>query len=295
MSAAAPLRERAPAKVNLFLHVGPARADGRHALDSLVVFAGERLADELTFSPQAEPSLDLTGPFARESGPPADNLVLRAAAALEAAAGRPLRGRWQLDKQIPAAAGLGGGSADAGAALRLLTRAFDLPAHLAGEVAPRLGGDVPAAWLSRPCRMQGDGDRIAPVPRLPALPALIVHPGRACPTGPVFARYDAFGASGPLVETDLPVLDRPSAIIAWLAAATRNDLEAPAIDLVPEIGAVLAALDRLPGARLARMTGSGATCFALFGSLPAAEMAGAALAEVRPDWWQRAVMLEGAP
>ncbi|NBC19774.1 MAG: 4-(cytidine 5'-diphospho)-2-C-methyl-D-erythritol kinase [Alphaproteobacteria bacterium] len=282
----------APAKINLFLHVGPPRGDGRHDLDSLVVFAGPEASDRLDVRRADGRSMTVRGPMAETAGPDRDNLVMRAASALAPQAGL----HFELEKHLPAAAGLGGGSADAGAALRLVTRLLALDPALARTVAPALGGDVLACLHSVPLMMRGDGERVTRLGApLPDLPALIVNPGLPCPTGPVFQRFDAVGGRFGLAETVRPDASDAAALTDWLAAETRNDLQGPAITLVPEIETCLAQLSALPGVRLSRMTGSGASCFALFDGLETAQAAGKRLLETHPDWWMRATMLgEGA-
>lgn len=282
------MKARAAAKVNLTLHVGPPRADGRHPLRSLTVFA-PAAADSLSCEPDAALSLRVEGPMGGALSGEADesNLVLKAARALAAAAGREARGAFVLDKRLPVSAGLGGGSADAGAALRLLAAAWGLTeeAQLL-RVAAGLGGDVPAAFLSRPVLMEGDGDRVTPVSGLAPLWAVLVNPGLACPTGPVFRAYDAMGPRADLGD-DMPPAGPPTggteALIGWIGAG-RNDLEAPAMALVPEIALVLDTI-RQAGARLARMSGSGATCFGLWPGEVAAREAAQRIANAHPAWW----------
>ena len=286
-----PHREPAPAKVNLFLHVGPVQANGRHPLDSLVVFAGPEAADQLEVREADALSLTVTGPGAAEAGTGEDNLVLRAARALQAEAGVTAGAAITLDKQLPVAAGIGGGSADAAAALRLLTILWQTDPAAARAVAPGLGGDVPVALEGRPALMQGEGERVRRVTGLPALPAVLVNPGIACPTGPVFRAYDAAGGGAGFREFGaVPPFERVYDLVHWLGEQ-RNDLEPPAIALVPDIAGVLKQLSGLPGTILARMSGSGATCFALFDTLDAAQRAGALLADAHPDWWVRVTML----
>ena len=274
----------APAKVNLFLHVGPARADGYHPLASLVAFAG--LGDRVTVQPADRLSLAVAGPFASDLGGGGDNLILRALRTLGAAAGigePPLA--VTLDKQLPIAAGLGGGSADAGAALKLARNALDLPfddAALA-EIAGAVGADGPMCLHARAAWAGGRGDRLEFEPRLPALPCLLVNPGVPSPTAAVYRAHD----HGPPTNADMPPppLDWSArAVTAWLEAQ-RNDLQAPAVAMQPVIGEALTAVEALAGARLTRMSGSGATVFALFDTPDAAALAGAALQAQRPDWW----------
>lgn len=288
------LVDRAPAKVNLYLHVGPPRADGRHPLDSLVVFACDA-CDRLTLSFGADPQRVVEGPFGEAAGTIEANLVqaaLSAVGAARAGAGRdmPPLG-FVLDKQLPVAAGLGGGSADAAAALRLLQSAGLADSDLARAIAPSLGGDVSVCLEGRAALMRGDGDIVEPLENaLPGLAAVLANPRVACPTGPVFDRFDEMGGP-PFMEITPPNFAGAAGFIDWLAGETRNDLEPAATDLVPEIGGVLEALAALPGARLARMTGSGATCFALFETMAAAEAGAAALEADRPGWWVRASAL----
>ena len=285
----------APAKVNLFLHVGPAKANGRHALDSLVVFAGPEASDRLTAGPGDALTLDVTGPGAGEAGRGQDNLVLRAARALREAAGPGPGARLTLDKRLPVAAGIGGGSADAAAGLRLLTALWGLDPGLAARLAPSLGGDVPVALAGMPALMRGEGERVRPVSLPGPLPALLVNPGRPCPTGAVFAAYDADdGGQGFAEIPAVPDFHSIEALALWLHEQ-RNDLAAPAIRLVPEIGLALESLRAQPGVHLARMSGSGATCFALFDTLAAASQASAAIARDRPDWWRAVCHLGAAP
>ncbi|MDP3419205.1 4-(cytidine 5'-diphospho)-2-C-methyl-D-erythritol kinase, partial [Falsiroseomonas sp.] len=266
----------APAKVNLFLHVGPVEADGYHPLASLVAFAD--VGDRVTVAPGERLSLTVAGPFGGALGAADDNLILRALRALGAAAGigDPALAV-TLDKRLPIAAGLGGGSSDAGAALKLARDALDLPfddAALA-RIAGSVGADGPMCLHARAAWAGGRGDRLNFEPRLPALPCLLVNPGVPSSTGAVYRAWDA----GPPAEADMPPppLDwSPGAVAGWLQAQ-RNDLQTPAVALQPAIGQVLAAVEALPGARLVRMSGSGATVFALFDTREAAAEAGDAL------------------
>ena len=268
--------EYAPAKVNLALHVLGRRADGYHLLDSLVVFAD--IGDTLRAAPAEALALDVTGPFAAALAGDADNLALRAARRLAAAAGIAPRARLTLDKRLPVASGIGGGSADAAAALRLLARLWHLPLP-STELALALGADVPVCLAGRPARMAGIGEALAPAPALPPCGLLLVNPGVAVATPAVFrARSGPF--SPPL---DLPDGWADAAALAADLARLGNDLEAPAVALAPAIGTVLAALRALPGTLLARMSGSGATCFALFAT--AAHARQAATQVTRPGWW----------
>ena len=285
--AAPPCAEAAPAKVNLFLHVTGRRADGYHLLDSLAVFAGA--ADRLEAEEAPALTLALAGSFAPELAGEADNLVLRAARALAAAAGVPARARLVLTKALPVASGLGGGSADAAAALRVLARLWRLgpegaPGESTGAVdlaalAAGLGADVPVCLAGRPARMGGVGEALTPAPGLPRFGLALVNPGVPVATAEVFRRR-----AGPFsAPASLPAAWPDARAMAEDLAKLRNDLEPPARALCPPIDAVLAALASRPGCLLARMSGSGATCFGLFPDAAAAADAAAALA--RPGWW----------
>jgi 4-diphosphocytidyl-2-C-methyl-D-erythritol kinase len=286
--------ENAPAKVNLFLHVGQAKPNGRHDLDSLVVFSGADAADRVQLAAAQTLSLTVTGPtsFGLETG--ADNLVLRAASALRQQAGVESGAVIELDKHLPVAAGIGGGSSDAAATLRGLSDLWGLSMTDAAAVAPALGGDVPASLLNAPCLMRGEGERVRPVVWPEALPALLVNPGVPCSTGAVFDAFDAAGGGANFREAALPKFplgrDGRDALIHWLSAQ-RNDLELAARQVQPAVADVLDALEKVGAALLTRMSGSGATCFALFDTWIAAQDAEAAMRSARPDWWSRATVL----
>jgi len=275
----AALCEAAPAKVNLFLHVLGRRADGYHLLDSLAVFAGA--ADFLRAELADHLSLSLSGPFGDALVTEKDNLVLRAGRALAAAAGVVPAARLTLEKNLPIASGIGGGSADAAAALRLLSRLWHIGLPLAelSSVALRLGADVPVCLAGKPARMGGVGELLRPAPVPPECGLLLVNPGVPLATQAVFrARAGAFSA-----PAFLPATWPDAAAMAADLAATQNDLQAPAIGLCPVIAEVLAAIGHTQDCLLARMSGSGATCFGLFADSGAAERAAARLH--RPDWW----------
>ncbi len=279
----------APAKVNLFLHVGPIDADGYHPLASLVAFAD--VGDRITVAPADHLSLTVSGPFAGGLAGEGDNLVLRAVRALARAAGAPEPGlAFTLDKRLPIAAGLGGGSSDAGAALKLARDALALPFDdmALAEVAATVGADGPMCLHARAAWAEGRGDVLSFEPSLPPLPAVLINPGVPSPTGAVYRAYDA----GPPAAADRP--PPPSwdldAVLVWLAAR-RNDLQAPAVALQPAIGAALEAAAGLPGVRLARMSGSGATVFALFETAAAADTAARLLSGHRPGWWVKSTIL----
>lgn len=282
----APLTEPARAKINLTLRVlgrrqNDSQKGGYHDLESLVAFAD--LADTLTLAPGGDTALDVAGPFANASGAAADNLVMKAVAALAALVPGLKSGRFTLDKQIPVAAGLGGGSADAAAALRLLARVNDLALDDARlmTAALKVGADVPVCLSSHACVMTGIGERLSPPLALPKLHVVLVNPGVAVPTRDVFSRLD-IATCGSAALGAVPT--EPSALLEFLNAHG-NDLTAAAIFCAPAIGEVLAALRALPGVALARMSGSGATCWAFFASAGAAAEGAARLAAGRPAWW----------
>tara|TARA_R110002124_G_scaffold106506_1_gene258575 strand:- start:1898 stop:2764 length:867 start_codon:yes stop_codon:yes gene_type:complete len=282
----------ASAKVNLFLHVGPVEADGFHPLASLVAFAD--LGDRLSVARADRLTLDVTGPFAAGLAGQDDNLVLGALRALGLAAGTgdlPLG--ITLDKQLPIAAGLGGGSADAGAALKLAREALDLPFddEALARIARIIGADGPMCLHARSAWATGYGERLTFERGLPPLPALLVNPGVPSSTGAVYRAYDAAPANGADCPAPPPDWSRAT-VIDWLAEQ-RNDLQAAAVALQPAIGDTLTAVARLPGARLTRMSGSGATVFALFDTRDAADAAGHILLQRHPDWWVRATTLGG--
>jgi 4-diphosphocytidyl-2-C-methyl-D-erythritol kinase len=259
------LTEPAPAKLNLALHVRGRLADGRHALETLFAFCTE--GDRLTGETADDLSLSCSGPFGEAIV--GDNLVLRAAQALRAAARVTQGAALHLTKNLPVASGIGGGSADAAAALRLLTRLWEIDPAQATAVAPSLGADVPACLLSMTARGSGAGDRLVLADgSVAGMPVLLVNPLIGLSTGAVFAHWDGIDR-GPLEE--------------WRTG--RNDLEAAAGNLVPEIGDVLDWLRGRDGTTLARMSGSGATCFALFDNDADRDRAAA---DCPASWWHMA-------
>jgi 4-diphosphocytidyl-2-C-methyl-D-erythritol kinase len=270
----------APAKINLYLHVLGRRPDGYHEIDSLVAFAD--IGDRLSAAPAAQFSLTLDGPEAASlAGLGDDNLVLRAARRLARDAGIAAGAALSLEKNLPVAAGLGGGSSDAAAALRALSALWGLPAERAAPIAAALGADMPVCLYGRPAWVGGIGERIVPAAGLPCAGIVLANPRIALPTAAVFAaRRGEFSAPGRFAPMPM---DAPG--LARALKRRRNDLTEAAIGLVPEIGEILARLAALPGALLARMSGSGATCFALFADRAAARRAGAALAAAMPEWW----------
>ena len=273
----------APAKLNLYLHVTGRRADGYHLLDSLAAFSD--IGDRLSVAPAPRLTLEITGPFARDlaEDDPRKNLVWRAAEALAARLDRVPDVALTLEKNLPVASGIGGGSSDAAAALKALAAHWQasLDEQTLCAIAAELGADVPVCVVARASFFGGIGDEIVPAPPLPPAPLLLVNPGIALPTASVFrARQGAFSPPARFAA--------PPASVAELAALLkerRNDLTDAAIGIVPAIGTVLARLAAQPGALLARMSGSGATCFALFETTAAAEAAAASLKLEQPRWW----------
>ena len=284
----APLFEKASAKVNLTLRVRGRRADGYHELESLVAFAD--VGDTLTLSDVDRDGLEVAGPFAGKSGPVADNLVLKALAAIRERIGGLKAGRFLLEKNVPVAAGLGGGSADAAAALRLVARANGLAIDddRVMSAARAVGADVPVCLDPRPRVMRGIGEVLSRPLDLPALPAVLVNPGVALATRDVFARMT-------VERTEYPVRDVPrefDALIEFLKQ-DGNDLTSAATACAPVVAEVLDALQRLPATKLARMSGSGATCFALFGTSAEAAAAAQRLGERKSCWVQTTTLGSG--
>ncbi len=287
------LTETARAKVNLTLRVLARRPDGYHDLDSVVAFAD--CADALTLVPGADLGLTMAGPGADACGETEDNLVIRAARALAERIPGLTLGRFSLDKHLPVAAGIGGGSADAAAALRLLATANGIEPddERLTEAARVTGADIPVCLMSRACSMQGVGEKLAALD-LPELPCVMVNPRVAVAT------KDVFGELGLKKGEFRAGLSEVLEAVTWPrvgASAERwidflkggvNDLEAPALRIEPVIGDVLAALRDTDGARLVRMSGSGATCFAIYDSKDAASAAGRAIMQAQPGWWVHA-------
>jgi 4-diphosphocytidyl-2-C-methyl-D-erythritol kinase len=283
--------EKAPAKVNLTLRVIGRRADGYHEIESLVVFAA--IGDTLRFVPDRALALVVRGPTAAAAGVVADNLVLKAACNLADRIDGLELGRFDLSKRLPVAAGLGGGSTDAAAALRILARTnqMSLDDHRLIEAARATGADVPVCLDPRPRMMRGIGDVLSEPLDLPRLAAILVNPGVAIATKHVFDLLELEpGSVQPGQVRTAPAVRERTAFLATLAN-DRNDLEMSAISIAPAIADVLAALRASPGCRLARMSGSGGTCFGLFDSPSAAAAAAGMLRSSYPGWWVRATML----
>ncbi len=287
------LTETARAKVNLTLRVLGRRPDGYHELDSIVAFAD--CADHLSLEPGAELSLVTTGPCAAECGEGEDNLVIRAARALGERVSELTFGRFTLDKHLPVAAGIGGGSADAAAALRLLAKANNIAADDARlmEAARATGADIPVCVASHACVMTGIGENLTPL-SLPVMPCVIVNPRIAVPTKDVFSALGLLSGElrvGVAEMLEAVTLPKEGASqdewILQLVGGT-NDLEAPALKLQPVIGKVLSSLRDTDGARIARMSGSGATCFAIYDNAAQAKAAADSIVRLQPGWWVHA-------
>jgi 4-diphosphocytidyl-2-C-methyl-D-erythritol kinase len=281
----------APAKINLYLHVIGNRDDGFHNLDSLVAFAG--IQDTLQFTPADDLSLEIEGPFAPELATASDNLILQAARALAQMAGVTEGAHIRLTKRLPLASGIGGGSADAAATIKGLVRLWDIksePRDLQ-KLALTLGADVPVCLNGRAVFMGGIGEELSPAPALPSASLVLVNPGVALSTPAVFMERAQL-----TVRNSAPGrFDYSPNDIAELAAilkTRRNDLAPAALKMAPVIGQVLAELEGCAGALMARMSGSGATCFGLFEDPGEAAAATLKLSNERPDWWVRAGSLE---
>ncbi|MET3908178.1 4-diphosphocytidyl-2-C-methyl-D-erythritol kinase [Bradyrhizobium sp. S3.3.6] len=287
------LVEEGRAKVNLSLRVVGRRADGYHDLESVVAFAD--CADRLTLEPGGGLRLATTGPLAAACGETSDNLVFKAAKLLADAVPNLKLGAFALDKVLPVAAGIGGGSADAAAALRLLARLNNLPLDDARlqEVALATGADVPVCLFSRACDMTGVGEQLLPL-ALPSMPCVMVNPRVPVATKDVFQELGLrngellVGATSVLDATAWP--DEGASIADWVDVleTVPNDLEAPALRIEPVIGDVLEALRDSAGVKLARMSGSGATCFAIYGAPAEAHAAAEKIRRDHPGWWVHA-------
>jgi len=292
---AATLTVAAPAKLNLYLHVVGRRPDGFHLLDSLVAFAA--VGDELSFTPAADLTLAIDGPFAGHLAADADNLVLRAARSLATASGRAPAVAIRLTKRLPIASGIGGGSADAAATLQGLNALWNLGlgADRLSAIALGLGADVPVCLAGTPSFFGGIGDEIAPAPALPSTHLVLINPGVPLPTASVFRARAAGSAAMQFSAPSRWSTAVPDVVaLAGQLAKRRNDLTAAAVALVPAIADVLTCLERLPDCLLARLSGSGATCFGLFAGRGAARAAAAAIAAERPSWWVVATTLSAA-
>ncbi len=277
---------RAPAKINLTLQVIGRRADGYHELESLIAFAG--LCDWLAFEPGGDLIVEVVGPRASEVGPVDQNLVVQAARSLALHIPELTLGRFFLIKRLPAAAGLGGGSADAAAALRLLAGEYGLPLHDPRIRASALatGADVLACLSPQARTMGGIGDKLGPAIQLPKIFAVLVNPQVQAPTPKVFAAFDFLSATTLKGRArSFPTEQLDAAEVFDFLSQHRNDLEAAAIQIAPPIAAVLGRLSEIPDARATGMTGSGATCFALFSDRRGAAATRRTIAAEHPEWW----------
>lgn len=280
-----PLHLPAPAKINLYLHVTGRRADGYHLLDSLVAFTD--LGDEITIAPADDFALTITGPFAGQT-PQADNLVEKTARILCARFEKAPAIHITLTKNLPVGSGIGGGSSDAAATARGLCTYFGIEDKI-GDILLSLGADIPACYRCAPLRFLKIGEELQDVTDFPALPVLLANPLIPCPTRKVFQAIRAVSDGD---KTALPPLGNQDALFRFLQN-TRNDLTEPASHIVPTIQTVLDAL-RASGASLARMSGSGATCFALYESEADCRAAAARLRQNHPGWWIQSTRLQGS-
>ncbi len=273
-------RHTARAKINLALHVTGQRADGLHLLDSLVAFA--EIGDVLTIAAAHGLSLEINGPFSGDVTGGPDNLILQAAACFAPSVGAVIT----LEKNLPVAAGIGGGSADAAAAIRALAEHWDVPAP-APLIIAGLGADVPVCLGGSAARMRGIGEIVDPLAELPDLPSVLVNPGVGLGTA------DVFSALGAKNNPPLEGMPDDGNHESWIRAlsAMRNDLAAPAISICPEIRHCLDALNSSHQCDLARMSGSGATCFGLYRDMQAAEQAARDISAANPAWWVRATRI----
>jgi 4-diphosphocytidyl-2-C-methyl-D-erythritol kinase len=275
----------APAKINLFLHITGRRPDGYHLLDSMVVFAD--IGDEIAIEDATSFSLTVDGPFGKDLDPTHQNSITAAVHLIAKFAQHSPQLRVKLTKNLPVASGIGGGSSNAAATLLACQRLWQLP-HLptTEEIVTTLGADVPVCLRRRPTHMKGIGDILSDVGNVPAVDVVLINPGTALPTARVFKSYD--GAFSP------PLADLPAAgwgnsdELTHLIQTTRNDLEKPAIALIPTIRDVLENLSAQPGCRVARMSGSGATCFGIFPTPAEAKQAALDIAQAHATWWVKA-------
>jgi 4-diphosphocytidyl-2-C-methyl-D-erythritol kinase len=271
----------APAKINLTLHVTGRRGDGYHLLDSIAVFAN--VGDRVSIEPGDELRLTLGGPFAAHAPGGRTDLSWRAAVAFFERAGLPPAATILVEKNIPAGAGLGGGSADAAAVLAGLNDHFHagIPHADLRAIGLKLGADVPMCVEGRALRARGIGEEISLIEGWPSLPMVLVWPGRAVSTAEVFSALRE--RDNPPLK-NIPTAPDLQAAVAWLAEC-RNDLETPARDVAPEIGEAIRALQETNGCLLARMSGSGSACFGLYASSAEAERAAVGMRKLKPEWW----------
>jgi len=274
-------KDTARAKVNLTLHVGSVQENGYHPLHSLVVFAD--IGDDLNAELAEEFSLKIKGPFAKHTPGGVENLVIKSASIIAEHNQVNVKLAFTLNKKLPVASGIGGGSADAAAALRLLSRAAHVNWSEHAESFLPFGADVPVCYLSRTCVMEGVGEEILPWPGLGQIPAILINPGVGVSTKEVFEKFDSVGMSSNFSLSAGSLFD--------MAKSGRNDLQAIAMQMQPKIKTALDEIDVQDGCQLARMSGSGATCFGLFTSQSKAKRAAKTISKAHPDWWCVATML----
>jgi 4-diphosphocytidyl-2-C-methyl-D-erythritol kinase len=283
--------EVANAKINLSLSVKGREESGYHQLESLVVFAN--VADRLTCKEADIMGLAVSGPFASQLADEDNNLILNAARMFAGALGRDPTVTFELEKNLPVASGIGGGSADAAAALRSMMRLWGDPPGSIESIALQLGADVPVCMKKRPSFMTGVGENLRTIRRLPEIHAVLANPGVSVSTADVFKRLQAGPVEGPDRLPLLPGVETLDRLVIWLEE-NGNDLEAPAMAIEPVIKTVIDELQETAGCRLARMSGSGATCFALYDNPFASAEAAAALKEKHDNWWVTATRFLGS-
>jgi 4-diphosphocytidyl-2-C-methyl-D-erythritol kinase len=288
VSSTEPIRLFAPAKINLFLHVGDERANGYHELQSIMAFAD--VGDELAIEPASALTLAVEGPFAGGLKAEPDNIVLKAARALAARAGVAAAARITLVKNLPVASGIGGGSTDAAAALRGLSKLWRVNLTEADlqEIAISLGSDVPVCLKGRPCWVEGAGEKLTIIPMFPLLHAVLVNPGVAVSTAEAYRTVQTKSGTG----HEHPATFRDANALVGFLETARNDLEEPAIRLAPIVREVMASLCEEQSTLLARMSGSGATCFGLYGSPEAAREVAMKVSQAHPQWWVKAAKIQ---
>lgn len=279
---------RAPAKINLFLHVTGRRADGYHLLQSVVIFADA--GDTLEFKRHDSLFIDVTGPFAGEVSDPRSNLVYKSALALAHEYKREPTGQILLEKNLPVASGMGGGSSDAATTLRGLARLWGLPDERDRlyKLGATLGADVPACLVRRPVWMEGIGEKMMRMPDMPDMHLVLVTPPVPTPTPEVFKNFSA--RTGGRYSPPIQFMGRKKTMLEWIADLKlyRNDLTDAAIDVTPEIRTALGAIAATPNCHIARLSGSGATCFGIYDSPAAAQAAVNKLRQEHPHWWVKA-------
>lgn len=283
---AVPLTIFSPAKINLYLHITGRRPDGYHELDSLVSFAN--IGDEIRIAPAQKFTFHINGPFSGGLDT-AGNLVVQAAERLSALYDKPLNVEITLTKNLPVASGIGGGSGNAAALIRGLLEYWCMPKKdpRLPELLLELGADVPVCFHGKTVRMSGIGEELSPMPVLETMAMVLVNPGKSCHTAEIFSHYDGVFRPAPTLPDQLQKCDY---LIAFLSE-THNDLFAPACTIIPEIKNVIESLLTQDGCKMARMSGSGATCFGLFESVKNAQSAAQALHNNHPDWWVEAGLL----